>query len=59
MCVLFQDIANDFQYVTSDTGRQVPMTTRVQNVTLNSGRMIQVVVQAPADQVRPPLHFTF
>ncbi|KAH3703591.1 hypothetical protein DPMN_078629 [Dreissena polymorpha] len=27
------------------------MQTTVQNVTLNSGRMIQVVVQGPADQM--------
>ncbi|XP_052805300.1 uncharacterized protein LOC128235033 isoform X2 [Mya arenaria] len=43
-----QDIANDYQYVTASS---LPMNTTVQNVTLNSGRMIQVVVQAPADQV--------
>lgn len=40
-----QDIANDFQYVTTSQG--TPMNTTIQNVTLNSGRMIQVVVQGP------------
>lgn len=39
-----QDIANDIQYVSS---QGMPMNTTVQNVTLNSGRMIQVVVQGP------------
>lgn len=40
-----QDIANDIQYVTTSQG--APMNTTIQNVTLNSGRMIQVVVQRP------------
>lgn len=40
-----QDIANDIQYVTTSQG--TPMNTTIQNVTLNSGRMIQVVVQGP------------
>ncbi|KAL4228414.1 hypothetical protein ACF0H5_011462 [Mactra antiquata] len=39
-----QDIANDIQYVSA---QGMPMNTTVQNVTLNSGRMIQVVVQGP------------
>lgn len=39
-----QDIANDIQYVST---QGMPMNTTVQNVTLNSGRMIQVVVQGP------------
>lgn len=43
-----QDIANDIQYVNSTS---LPMNTTIQNVTLNSGRMIQVVVQGPPDQV--------
>ena len=43
-----QDIANDIQYVNSSS---LPMNTTIQNVTLNSGRMIQVVVQGPPDQV--------
>ncbi|XP_052252486.1 uncharacterized protein LOC127859281 isoform X2 [Dreissena polymorpha] len=44
-----QDIANDFNYLTQTSSG--PMQTTVQNVTLNSGRMIQVVVQGPADQM--------
>lgn len=43
-----QDIANDIQYVNTSS---LPMNTTIQNVTLNSGRMIQVVVQGPPDQV--------
>ena len=42
-----QDIANEFQIVSTTN---MPNQGTVQNVTLNSGRMIQVVVHTDSDE---------